>query len=95
MESIGDIKAKIAATEDTLLPKIIEIYSGDDRSGVVKLVEAARKRYDKYRAEKQRIYELMRLEEVLLPVLLLPARLYFPRTVRSYILTIPRNCPKK
>ena len=46
MESIGDIKAKIAATEDTLLPEIIEIYSGDDRSGVVKLVEAARKRYD-------------------------------------------------
>ena len=62
MESIGDIKAKIAATEDTLLPEIIEIYSGDDRSGVVKLVEAARKRYDKYRAEKQRIYELRSFE---------------------------------
>ena len=62
MESIGDIKAKIAATEDTLLPEIIEIYSGDDRSGVVKLVEAARKRYDKYLAEKQRIYELRSFE---------------------------------
>ena len=62
MESIGDIKIKIANTADEELPGIIEIYSSDERGGVQKLVEGARKRYDKLLAEKRRIYELRSFE---------------------------------
>ena len=42
MESIGDIKTKIAETPDEALPEIISIYSADERGGVQKLVESAR-----------------------------------------------------
>ena len=62
MESIGDIKTKIAETPDEALPEIISIYSADERGGVQKLVESARKRYDKLLAEKKRIYELRSFE---------------------------------
>ncbi len=62
MESIGDIKARIAATPDDALPEVIKIYAVDERGGVQKLVDAAKKRYDKLLAEKQRIYELRSFE---------------------------------
>lgn len=62
MESIGEIKIKIANTPDEELPGIIEIYSADERGGVIKLVDGARKRYDKLLAEKKRIYELRSFE---------------------------------
>ncbi len=58
MESISDIKNKLAETDDGSLPLVMSLYAGDERAGVVKLLDAARKRYDKYLAEKQRIYEL-------------------------------------
>lgn len=62
MESIGEIKSRIAETPDEELPGIIEIYSADERGGVRKLVEGAQKRYDKLLAEKKRIYELRSFE---------------------------------
>ena len=62
MESIGEIKSRIAETPDEELPGIIEIYSADERGGVRKLVEGAQKRYDKLLAEKKRIYELRLFE---------------------------------
>lgn len=62
MESIGDIKIRIAETPDESLPEIIKAYSDDERGGVQKLLEGARKRYDKLLAEKKRIYELRSFE---------------------------------
>jgi len=62
MESIGDIKIRIAETPDESLPEIIKAYSDDGRGGVQKLLEGARKRYDKLLAEKKRIYELRSFE---------------------------------
>ena len=58
MESISDIKKRLAETDDESLPYVMSLYEKDDRSGVVKLLEAARKRYDKLLAEKKRIYDL-------------------------------------
>ena len=58
MESISDIKNKLAETDDASLPLVMSLYAGDERSGVVKLLDAAKKRYDKFLAEKQRIYDL-------------------------------------
>ncbi len=62
MESISEIKKKIDNTPDEELPGIIDIYSSDDRNGVIKLVDKARNRYDKLIAEKKRIYDLSEFE---------------------------------
>ena len=47
-KKIGEIKEELKAAEDTMLPCFIETYEKDERSGVVKLVEQARKRQEKY-----------------------------------------------
>ena len=62
MESISDIKNKLSETDDESLPLVMSLYIGDERSGVQKLLENARKRYDKLLAEKQRIYDLQAYE---------------------------------
>ena len=48
MESISDIKLKLAQTEDSFLPQVISLYADDERGGVQKLLDAARKRHEKY-----------------------------------------------
>ena len=58
MESISDIKLKLAQTEDSLLPQVISLYADDGRGGVQKLLDAARKRHEKYLAEVRRIHDL-------------------------------------
>jgi ribonuclease HII len=58
MESISDIKNRLAETEDESLPLVMSLYAGDDRAGVKKALEGAQKRYDKFLAEKKRIYDL-------------------------------------
>ena len=58
MESISDIKNKLAETDDESLPLVMSLYAGDDRAGVKKALEGAQKRYDKLLAEKKRIYDL-------------------------------------
>jgi ribonuclease HII len=58
MESISDIKNRLAETDDESLPHVMSLYAGDDRAGVKKALEGAQKRYDKLLAEKKRIYDL-------------------------------------
>ena len=62
MESISDIKNKLSETDDESLPLVMSLYIGDERAGVQKLLENARKRYDKLLAEKKRIYDLQAYE---------------------------------
>ena len=58
MESISDIKNRLAETDDESLPLVMSLYAGDDRAGVKKALEGAQKRYDRLLAEKKRIYDL-------------------------------------
>ena len=58
MESISDIKNRLAETDDESLPLVMSLYAGDDRAGVMKALEGAQKRYDRLLAEKKRIYDL-------------------------------------
>ena len=53
MESISDIKNRLAETDDESLPLVMSLYAGDDRAGVKKALEGAQKRYDKLLAEKK------------------------------------------
>ena len=62
MESISDIKNKLAETDDASLPLVMSLYIGDERAGVQKLLDGARKRHEKFLAEKQRIYDLQAYE---------------------------------
>ncbi len=57
-KKIGIIKAELKEILDEDLPKFIQIYEMDTRTGVIKLVEQAKKRLDKLEKEKQRIWEL-------------------------------------
>lgn len=57
-EKIGSIKALLKETEDANLDAFIQMYQDDERSGVQKIVESARKRLNKLEAEKARIEQL-------------------------------------
>ncbi|MBQ1680887.1 MAG: ribonuclease HII [Agathobacter sp.] len=57
-EKIGSIKALLKETEDANLGAFIQMYQDDERSGVQKIVESARKRLNKLEAEKARIEQL-------------------------------------
>lgn len=57
-KKIGEIKAELAAAEDTMLPFFIRTYENDTRSGVIKIVEQAKRRVDKLAAERERIEQL-------------------------------------
>lgn len=63
MEKIGDIKEKLKNTDDTQLEAFIEEYSADERSGVIKIVESAVKRLDKYNKELLRTENLKKYEK--------------------------------
>lgn len=56
------IKEELQAAEDTSLPFFIEEYQRDERAGVQKLVEQAKKRLQKLETEKKRIYDLQEYE---------------------------------
>lgn len=62
-KKIGQIKEELKATIDRELPAFIEAYQTDERSGVVKLVEQAQKRYEKLQAELLRTEELKKYEK--------------------------------
>lgn len=62
-KKIGQIKEELKATTDRELPAFIEAYQTDERSGVVKLVEQAQKRYEKLQAELLRTEELKKYEK--------------------------------
>ena len=61
-KKIGVIKEELKNIPNEELPGFISIYESDERSGVVKLVEQAKKRADKLEQEKQRIWELGKFE---------------------------------
>ncbi|MBQ6697336.1 MAG: ribonuclease HII [Lachnospiraceae bacterium] len=60
--SIGEIKEIYQAACENELPEFVKCFEEDTRSGVVKLVEAAKKKMAALEAEKQRIYELQKYE---------------------------------
>ena len=53
-KKIGNIKEELERTSLLELEQFIRTYSTDERGGVVKLGEAARKRLEKYEAERTR-----------------------------------------
>jgi ribonuclease HII len=63
MISLSEIKSIIKQTEADKLPDIIKEYSSDERAGVQKELESARKRYDKYIKELERIKNMRIYED--------------------------------
>ena len=61
-KKIGIIKEELKNTPDELLAGFISTYEADERGGVIKLVEQAKKRAEKLEQEKQRIWELGKFE---------------------------------
>ena len=62
-KKIGVIKEELKNTADTELTEFIAMYKSDERSGVIKIVEQAKKRYAKLEAEIARIEELKKYEK--------------------------------
>ena len=61
-KKIGTIKEELADTAIKDLTSFIKEYEADERSGVIKLVETARKRLNSYNEELRRIYDLKKYE---------------------------------
>ena len=62
-KKIGEIKEELKAVDDEKLPSFIRnIMKKTERSGVVKIVEQAKKRFEKLEAEKLRIENLKKYE---------------------------------
>ena len=61
-KKIGIIKEELKNTPDEELAGFISTYETDERGGVIKLVEQAKKRVEKLAQEKQRIWELGKFE---------------------------------
>lgn len=59
---IGEVKARLQAACDNELPAFITQYEGDERAGVRKCVEAARKRMESLEREKLRTEKLWEYE---------------------------------
>ena len=62
IKKIGTIKEELADTDIKDLTSFIKEYEADERSGVIKLVETARKRLNSYNEELRRIYDLKQYE---------------------------------
>lgn len=62
-EKIGAIKEALKNTSDRELLAFIENYKDDEREGVKKIVESARKHMDKFHAELERIETLKAFEK--------------------------------
>ena len=61
-KKIGEIRAELESKEVEELLDFIKIYQTDDRTGVQKLVEKAKKSLDKLEKEKERTYQLQAYE---------------------------------
>lgn len=59
---IGQIKEELKAATEAMLPSFIMAYESDERSGVRKLVEQAKKRLQKLEEEHKRIWKLQEYE---------------------------------
>ncbi len=62
-ESIQEIRRRLQAACADGLPEFIALYGGDERAGVQKLVESARRRLQELELEKARIEKLRVYEE--------------------------------
>ena len=62
-ESIQEIRRRLQAACADGLPEFIDLYGGDERAGVQKLVESARRRLQELELEKARIEKLRVYEE--------------------------------
>ena len=62
IKKIGTIKEELADTDVKDLTSFIKEYEADERNGVIKLVETARKRLNSYNEELRRIYDLKQYE---------------------------------
>lgn len=62
MISLSEIKSELKSADLNVLPDIIQKYSSDERAGVQKELDSARKRYDKYIKELERL-KTMRMYE--------------------------------
>ena len=63
VEKIGSIKERLAQTDTEQLMEFVQVYESDSRAGVQKLVETARKRFDKLQLEKIRTENLQKYEK--------------------------------
>ena len=63
VEKIGSIKEHLAHTATEQLMEFVQAYESDSRAGVQKLVETARKRFDKLQQEKIRTENLKKYEK--------------------------------
>jgi len=61
--SLADIKKELKASEPDLLPEVISRFEADERASVQKELESARKRYDKYIKELERLEVMAQYEE--------------------------------
>ena len=62
MTAVSEIKQKLAETADKDLPEVISLFEDDERAGVQKLLESARKRFDRLQQEIKRIDALKEYE---------------------------------
>ncbi len=64
-EKIGDIKATLSLADDIEAYKLFcEKYESDERAGVIKLVESARKHIAAIEAEKKRLFDMRYYERL-------------------------------
>ena len=63
MEKISEIKAVFQAAQLDMLPDFIEKYSVDERSGVVSLVNKAKKQLEALEKERERTKQMRHFEE--------------------------------
>jgi ribonuclease HII len=61
-EKIKEIKARLDACEVEKLPEFMASIQSDERAGVKKLWESARKTYDRYQAELERSWQMKAYE---------------------------------
>ncbi len=61
---INDIKQELKMTNPENLQTFISQYREDERSGVMKLVETAKKRLSDFEKEKERTYEMQKYERM-------------------------------
>ena len=62
-KKIGEIKEELKAADEKMLPHFIAEYEADERAGVQKFVEQAKKQLEKLAVERDRIEQLKRYEK--------------------------------
>ena len=64
MESISEIKERLATASNEQLPELIALYKNDPRSGVFKLAESFEKKLAALQKERDRMYEMFHYERL-------------------------------